>query len=220
MPDSSIPPEIPKQSAVGTWAVLGLLAVALVGGAGFAFTKLSAGGGEIEKPATAPVAPTSTSLANVGPAIPPPPPPPPPPAPLASEPAPSASASAAAAHGSKPHSASSGKPQGPRAGGRCESPCEGETDRTFEAALRQQGQLARRCYDLALLQNSALQGKLTVAVRVGTDGRSCGAKIVSDGLGNPAVNACVTKIFETASYPLPRGGCADGQVPLNFVPKQ
>jgi hypothetical protein len=102
----------------------------------------------------------------------------------------------------------------------CASPCNGVTDSTFKAALRQRAGLARSCYDAALRQNAGLEGKLTVNVRVSPTGRACSATVGSDSLGSATASACILSKFKTATYPRPRGGCADAAVPLNFVAKR
>jgi hypothetical protein len=38
-------------------------------------------------------------------------------------------------------------------------------------------------------------------------------------MGTPAVANCAASIFKNATYPSPRGGCLDVNVPLSFVPQ-
>jgi hypothetical protein len=85
-------------------------------------------------------------------------------------------------------------------------------------ALRLRGASAKGCYNKALLSNSTLQGKLTVAVRVSPSGAACSASVAADSLGDAAVSSCILQKFRSGSYPKPKGGCVDVQVPLNFVP--
>jgi hypothetical protein len=36
-------------------------------------------------------------------------------------------------------------------------------------------------------------------------------------MGTPAVANCAANVFRNATYPAPRGGCVDVNVPLSFV---
>ncbi len=101
----------------------------------------------------------------------------------------------------------------------CASPCEGEVNSAFKAALRTRARLAQGCYMAALRQNEMLRGKLTIALRIGPNGRACSASVTDDSLGSAAVSACIKKRFMDATYPAPRGGCVDAAVPLNLVAK-
>jgi hypothetical protein len=78
---------------------------------------------------------------------------------------------------------------------------------------------ARGCYNQALLSDPTLKGSMTVAVRIGPTGATCGgASIAGSQLGGGAggmVAGCVQRIF-SGSYPPPHGGCVDVTVPLSF----
>ncbi len=102
-------------------------------------------------------------------------------------------------------------------GGGCSGECKGTAPANFQSALRAKAGQARGCYDRALRQNSELQGKLTVALRVGPQGQACSVN-VSGSLGDPSVISCVTGLFRSGTYPAPSGGCVEAAVPLNFVP--
>lgn len=99
--------------------------------------------------------------------------------------------------------------------------CNGSTTSELETALSFRTKQAHRCYDTALSQDPTLKGKVTVGVRVGTNGQVCpGVSIVSNEMGSSAVGNCVVNYFRGQSFPAPRGGCADVQIPINFVPRQ
>lgn len=117
--------------------------------------------------------------------------------------------------------APSDAPAGPAKGsGGCSGECKGQLTPALQSGLRARGGQARGCYDRALRNNSMLEGKLTVQVRIGPMGTACDARITADSLGDPAVSSCVTQIFKSAKFPAPTGGCVDTAVPLNFVAKQ
>jgi len=106
-----------------------------------------------------------------------------------------------------------------RGGGACGGECAGQATGQLKAALQGKAGASRRCYERALLQNSTLQGRMMLGVRVGADGRVCSASVTQNGIGDPGLANCVVGIFRNASLPPPQGGCVDTQVPMNFVPK-
>jgi hypothetical protein len=103
-------------------------------------------------------------------------------------------------------------------GGGCGT-CSGEVPPQLRSALASAANSARGCYERALRQNAMLQGKMLVSVKVGTQGNSCSANMVSDTLGDPSVATCVLQKFRGGSFPAPKGGCAEVNVPISFIPK-
>lgn len=104
-------------------------------------------------------------------------------------------------------------------GGTCSDPCNGTATSALRSALGGKAGAARRCYERALLQNSVLQGRMVVGVRVGSAGQVCSANITQNGVGDPGLANCVVGMFRGSSFPAPQGGCVDTAVPMNFVPK-
>jgi len=99
--------------------------------------------------------------------------------------------------------------------------CTGTSGPELENALGFRARQAHRCYDNALAQDPTLRGKITVAVRVGSNGQVCSANIASNDMGSPVVAQCVAGYFRNASFPSPKGGgCVDVNIPINFVPRQ
>jgi hypothetical protein len=98
--------------------------------------------------------------------------------------------------------------------------CTGEAAPSFSAVLRTRANQAQRCYEKALAQSDTLQGKLTVNLCVGVGGAVCSASISNDSLGSPLVSQCVANIYRATTFPSPKNGCVDAQVPLNFVPQK
>ena len=98
--------------------------------------------------------------------------------------------------------------------------CSGTAAPNFQSIVRARAGAAQRCYEKALAQQDQLQGKLTVNLCVGVGGGVCSANIVSDSLGSPLVSQCVLIIFGATTFPSPKNGCVDAQVPLNFVPQK
>lgn len=84
------------------------------------------------------------------------------------------------------------------------------------AVTRYRGQV-RQCYERALKQNNALQGRVTVTVNIGANGRVESAN-ASGNLGS-AVNSCVSAAARTWQLVAPTGGtCAAARVPFNMTP--
>ncbi|MCC6215246.1 MAG: AgmX/PglI C-terminal domain-containing protein [Polyangiaceae bacterium] len=184
----------PPQKSNNT-AFIGAAALMLLVMGGLIYWKLgqSAPTPEVKAPPPPPPKPTIEDTL---------PPPPPPPEPTASAAEPTQK-----------------KVRGGGGGGGCAGECAGRSTPQLESALRSKAGQARGCYERALRQNSMLQGKLTVAVRVGPTGEVCSASIAQDSVGS-GVGACVLGMFRGGSLPPPQGGCVDTAVPLNFVPKQ
>ncbi|MBN2194271.1 MAG: AgmX/PglI C-terminal domain-containing protein [Polyangiaceae bacterium] len=135
-------------------------------------------------------------------------PPPPPPPPVTALPSASAEATAR----------SDRTPRAPLSG--CAvATCPGTAGADLRGALQAKAGQARSCYQNALRNNSTLQGRMSVSVRIGPDGQVCNAAIASDELGEPMVSNCVMNLFRAGKFPPPKGGCVDAAVPMNFVPK-
>ena len=105
----------------------------------------------------------------------------------------------------------------PKSNGVCDvKTCSGTNTPELEKALSFRATQARRCYNNALMQDSTLQGKVTVAVRVGPNGQVCSSGIASNEMGSQQVANCVAGFFRGVSFPAPKGGCVDVNVPMNF----
>lgn len=94
--------------------------------------------------------------------------------------------------------------------------CNGTSTPELEKALSFRATQARRCYNNALMQDSTLQGKVVVSVRVASDGKVCSSGIASNEMGSQQVASCVAGFFRGVNFPSPKGGCLDVNVPMNF----
>jgi outer membrane biosynthesis protein TonB len=191
MPDSTRPS--PPKAGGGAFIAAAVVMLLLMGG--LIYWKVSGNKEEPKPVATAPVEPPPPELEA--------PPPPPPPLKEVED-------------AGKKVVRKSGS--GPVVSGACGPECKGTVPSALNAALGAKGGAARGCYERALRQNSMLQGKIMVGVRVGAQGQVCSANVVSNTVDS-GVGSCVAGIFKTSSFPPPNGGCVDVQVPLNFVPK-
>ena len=104
-------------------------------------------------------------------------------------------------------------------GGPCSAECTGTAPAALKSALAGRAGQARSCYERALRQNTMVQGRLVLNVRVGPNGQVCSAGVAQNSLGDPGVTSCVLQKFRSGAFPAPQGGCIDAQVPMNFVPK-
>ena len=99
--------------------------------------------------------------------------------------------------------------------------CAGATNSEVETALSFRAKQAHRCYDNALSQDPTLRGKVSIAVRIGSNGQACSAGVASNELASaPGVANCVAGYFRGQNFPAPKGGCVDVNIPINFVPRQ
>ncbi len=97
--------------------------------------------------------------------------------------------------------------------------CNGTTTSELESALAFRAKQAHRCYDAALANDSTLQGKMELQLRVASNGNLCAADIASNDMGTSSVATCVQNWFRAAGhFPSPHGGCVDAKVPISFVP--
>jgi len=105
-------------------------------------------------------------------------------------------------------------------GSTCSATCSGEEPAGLRGILAGRAAQARGCYDRALRNNNTLQGRMTVNVKIGTGGQVCQANVGKNELGDPGLTSCVLQMFRSGTFPQPKGGCVDAQIPLNFQPKQ
>lgn len=99
--------------------------------------------------------------------------------------------------------------------------CTGTSSDEMSTALAFRAKQAHRCYDNALAQDATLRGKVSIAVRIGSNGAACSAGVASNDMGgNTSVASCVAGYFKSGGFPAPKGGCVDVNVPINFVPRQ
>lgn len=100
--------------------------------------------------------------------------------------------------------------------------CNGTSTSELQTALNFRVRQAHRCYDNALTQDPTLRGKITLVVRVGSNGTACptGVTVASNEMGSSTVAQCVAGYFRGASFSPPAGGCVDATIPINFVPRQ
>lgn len=96
--------------------------------------------------------------------------------------------------------------------------CNGGSTPELEKALAFRASQARRCYNNALAQDSTLQGKVVVSVRIASDGHVCSSNVASNEMGSQSVAACAAGSFRGINFPAPKGGCVDVNVPLKFSP--
>ena len=77
----------------------------------------------------------------------------------------------------------------------------------------------RSCYERRLKVNNVLQGNMTLKLKVGGAGKVAAAQ-VTGSLRDPEVFACVRKLAQTWTFPVPTGGsCAVVEAPFQFSPK-
>jgi len=193
-PSTAAPAGVPS-GGNGKYIVLVLLLIGGVGGV--IFWKVRQ---------TDDVAPTPSASVSVN--LPPPPPrhedyiPPPP------DPIPSADAAPPPKQNIGTYVASNG----------CEAKsCSGKSNSDLDAALNARARASRRCYNAARSSDNTLSGKMSVSVRIGSNGAVCSANISSNELGSQQVAVCVTNMFRSPGFPSPTGGCVEATVPMNFV---
>jgi outer membrane biosynthesis protein TonB len=195
MPQSSLPPSSAPPPRSGGGIYIAAVVVLLLGIGLLIFWKLK-GGGETATPVVP--LPSATSQPNFTE-------PPPPPPPIVEEP---------------PARPDGGQRVVANNGACAAQKCGGSSNNAIVSALNARAGAARPCYERALRVNSALQGKLTVNVRIDPQGNVCNASVLEDAMHSVEVSNCVMGMFRSAKFPPPTGGCLDAKVPLSFVPRE
>jgi hypothetical protein len=97
--------------------------------------------------------------------------------------------------------------------------CGGASTPDLESALAFRAKQSRRCYESALENDTTLKGKVSISVRVASNGQVCSAGVASNDMGTSSVAQCVANKFrQTGYFPAPKGGCVDATVPITFIP--
>lgn len=136
---------------------------------------------------------------------------PPPATPAASHP------SEASAQPTKPLSIPRDIVAGPSVTGTPGGTCE---NGKLEQALSSKAIQSRQCYESLLRKQPDAQGRMVVGLKLSKRGKVESARLVSDDLGDAQLASCVLKRFRGASYPAPKSGCAEVQVPLRYEPRR
>jgi hypothetical protein len=98
--------------------------------------------------------------------------------------------------------------------------CSGEVQPQLAQVLSNRATQSRRCYERLLRSKPSAEGKYVVSLRLSKRGKVEHARLVKDEVGDAEMASCVLSRFRSASYPAPRGGCADINVPLNYEPQR
>ena len=201
MPPSTTPPPPPPKHGSGQFVGAAIIMLLLMGG--LIYWKL---GGSPDQPSAPPPAPVASGPAEptVDQIVPAPPPPPPPPV---TEDAGVSTTKKVATTGIGTNCSACGS-------------CAGQEAPSFTSVLRARASQAQRCYEKALSQQEGLQGKLSVNVCVGVGGAVCSASVSKDTLGSPLVSQCVLNIYRATTFPSPKNGCVQAEVPMNFLPEK
>lgn len=190
-PPTSVPPVPPTSGSNRTYAILALLLV--LGMGGLLYWKFK-GDDVADTPKPVPsAAPTFHTDDDI----------PPPPEPLPEAGPPDA--------GNPTKIATTGGGSG------CEAKACSESTPAINNALAQRGRQARRCYESQLANDPTLAVKMSINVKVGTNGNACAASVAESN--NPGVSSCVVNFFRQGGFPPSKGCIANVTVPLNYVPR-
>jgi hypothetical protein len=86
-------------------------------------------------------------------------------------------------------------------------------------SVRTRAAEARSCYEEALKSAPTLAGRIVVSFRVTHEGAACPIKFIQNELSTSStLEPCIRTLLER-SYPKPKGGCVDFNLPLKFVPE-
>jgi hypothetical protein len=177
--------EIPKKSSGnGNNVFIAMTVVMLLASGGLIWWKF-AGASASDSGASTPTIPSVEDRLRDE-SLPPPPPPPPE--------EPSASATVATPANAPVRSGKSP----------CPSTCEGEASGALQSALAGRGAAGRRCYEKSLAQNPLLKGRMTVHVKVGTNGSVCAANVSRDELHDPGLTNCIMGVFRSSTRAVPQ----------------
>ncbi len=86
-------------------------------------------------------------------------------------------------------------------------------------SVRTRAAEARACYEEALKAMPTLAGRIVASFRVTHEGQACPIRFIQNDLGaSGTLEQCIRALLER-SYPKPKGGCVDFNLPLKFVPE-
>lgn len=188
----SSPPAPPTSGGNGTYAILAVLL--LLAMAGLLYWKFKGDDPVADK--TSPPVPSAAPTFHKDDDIPPPP-----------EPLPEAGPPDAGSSGKVVASGNSG----------CEAKACTEATPAIAQALALRGRQARRCYESQLANDPTLSVKMSINVKVGTNGNVCSASVADSN--NSGVSSCVLNFFRQGGFPPSKGCIANVTVPLNYVPR-
>lgn len=99
--------------------------------------------------------------------------------------------------------------------------CNGTPTTDMENGLGLLGrQTRRKCYEPALSQDPTIAGKVTVSVKVASNGQICAASVTKNEMPMPSVGECAARMIAASGHvPPPKGGCVNVDFPLNYVPQ-
>ena len=75
----------------------------------------------------------------------------------------------------------------------------------------------RNCYQKGLLEDSTMSGKVTISVKVGSNGEVVSSDVVSSSGLSPTVGRCIADVAKRATFGAPGGGGSTLQIPVTFV---
>ena len=75
----------------------------------------------------------------------------------------------------------------------------------------------RSCYQKGLLEDSTMSGKVTISVKVGSNGEVMSSDVVSSAGLSPTVSRCIADVAKRATFSAPGGGGSTLQIPVTFV---
>jgi len=81
--------------------------------------------------------------------------------------------------------------------------------------LRQRSIAFKKCYQMVARRNPTIKGKLTLRLKVTTDGRAT-SRVISDKTGEPNLAKCIMKKIRQWSFPKPTGKSVEFVVPFVF----
>ena len=102
------------------------------------------------------------------------------------------------------------------ASGGCDAKCTGASTPELQGQIRSRASVARNCYNRALNTDDKLEGKVTIALKIGANGSVCGGSVASASPGMSSVGQCALSALRGVSYAAPNGGCLDVTVPIAF----
>lgn len=111
-------------------------------------------------------------------------------------------------------------PAQPEAATGCEEmKCTGLPPEDLEEVLGVRARASHKCYDQALVFDSALTGNVDIQLRIGSNGVPCSVAVAKNTTGNDVVAACIASAMKKGAYPAPSNGCLDVIVPMALKPR-
>ena len=89
----------------------------------------------------------------------------------------------------------------------------------IRGTIRQHIAEVKHCYEMALLKNALLEGRVMVEFTIGLEGKVTAAAVSASTLNHPGPEICIRDAVASWTFPKPQGGVVVVNYPFVFKPE-